>query len=472
MIVDLRADPRVRAGTRGPSALASLRPLLAAAACALTAQRILLVAVPWLVLTETGSPAATGLVSAAQVTPILLAKLFGGPLLDRAGPARIVSYADGICAAGMLLLATASTPPLWLIVAIMAAVGAAQGPSAAAKTALLAGITRTVRRPMQWGTGLMTTVERSATTLGPAAGGLLIAMIGGQRLLWLVAALFAGASLFTRAYRHRTPRAAADRRYWSELRDGAKFLLRDRSLTALLTMYAVTNWLDEALIVTMLPLWARTGGHSPALIGAALSAAGATAVLTALLSAYGGHHWPRRSVYLIAAVVSGPTRFAVLAIGLPPAAVLAVFAISGLGSGLISPLADAVQLERIPADLRGRVFTLVRAAAWIGIPGGGATGAVLTGIAGLPAALWICAVGYLAAAVYPGWRVAWHPPPGERPAPASAITSPDVGLHRTTESSTSPRPDSQTQTTDRHSVPGRPLSTTWFPPTLTARGRP
>lgn len=400
-----------QAGYTEPSRAAGLAALLAAASCGLTAQRVLLVAVPWLVLTETGSPAATGLVSAAQVTPILLAKLFGGPLLDRAGLARISVCGDAICAAGMLVLAAAGTPPLWLIVAVMAAVGAAQGPSAAARTALIAAVADTVRRPMQWGTGLMTTVERCATTLGPATGGLLIAVIGGQRLLWLVAALFTGASLFARAYLGRTPPAAADRSYWRELRDGAAFLVRDRSLAAVLVMYGVTNWLDEALLVCLFPVWARTGGHSPALIGAAISAAGATAVPTALLTAYTGHRWPRRRAYLLAAVISGPTRFAALAAGLPPLAVLAVFAVSGLGCGLVSPLADAVQLERIPAQLRGRVFTLSRAAAWIGIPAGGITGAGLTACVGLTAALWICAAGFLAAAIYPGWRVVWNPPP-------------------------------------------------------------
>lgn len=145
----------------------------------LTAQQIPLVAVPWLVLTKTGSPAATALVSAVQVTPILVAKLFAGPLLDRVRAARISVTGDLICAAGMLLVA-AGSPPLWLIVAVMTAVGAAQGPSAAAKAAVLAEVTRVVLRPTQWRTGLIATVERCATTLGPALAGLLIAVVGGN----------------------------------------------------------------------------------------------------------------------------------------------------------------------------------------------------------------------------------------------------------------------------------------------------
>jgi hypothetical protein len=93
----VHASPSSRAGSREQSRLAGLGALLASAACVLTAQRILLVAVPWLVLTETGSAAATGLVSAAQVTPVLLAKVFGGPLLDRVGGARFAVAGDLLC---------------------------------------------------------------------------------------------------------------------------------------------------------------------------------------------------------------------------------------------------------------------------------------------------------------------------------------------------------------------------------------
>jgi MFS family permease len=386
--------------------------LLAAAGCVLTAQRILLVALPWLVLAQTGSPAAAGLVSAAQTAPVLLTKIFAGPLLDRFGAGRIAVIGDLVCATGMVLLAAVDTPPLLLIAGVMAAVGATEGPSAAAKTALLPEVSgSTGQRPLQRGTGLMITVERAATTLGPALAGLLTAVIGGQRTLFAAAALFASASLLTRTSASDLPQVPTNGGYWRQLGEGAQMVRRDRTLVCLAVMFAITNWLDQALLILLFPLWARTHGHSPALVGAAISAAGTTAALTALATAYLGHKLPRRATYLWGALISGATRFAVLAAGFPSLVVIMVYAIAGLGSGLMNPLLDTVQLERMPAAVRGRALTLISAAAWIGIPAGAITAAALSAAIGLSGALWLCTAIYLAAILRPVWRIRWHPSP-------------------------------------------------------------
>jgi MFS family permease len=176
-------------------------------------------------------------------------------------------------------------------------------------------------------------------------------------------------------------------------------------------MFAVTNWLDQGLLVLLLPLWARSHGSSPAVVGAEISAAGAVATLTALTTAYIGHRLPRRATYLIGSVISGATRFAVLATGFPQTIVIIAYAIAGLGSGLINPLMETVQLERIPAAVRGRALTLIGAAAWIGIPAGGATAAALANALGVSDKLWLCACLYLAAVLLPAWQVTWHARP-------------------------------------------------------------
>lgn len=401
--------------------------LLAALGCVLTAQRIVLVAMPWLVLTGTGSPTAAGIVSAAQTAPLLLTKLLAGPLLDRLGAGRVAVTADLVCTAGMLLLAATATPPLWLIATVMAAVGATEGPSATARTALLPEATAISRRALHRGTGLMTTVERAATTVGPALAGLLIAEFGSQRTLFVAAGLFAAASRLTGSSASNPPRVLTQAGYWRQLGDGARAVSRDRTLVSLALMFAVTNWLDQALLVLLFPLWAQTHGDSPALVGGAISAAGATATLTALASAYVGHKLPRRPTYLAGAIISGATRFAVLAAGLPTPAVIIMYAIAGLGSGLINPLLETIQLERIPAAARGRALTLIGAAAWIGIPAGAITGAALNAAVGLTTALWLSAAVYLIASILPAWPVTWHLPsletaqPSQQPTPRIAI---------------------------------------------------
>ena len=46
-----------------------------------------MIAIPWLVLVTTGSATQTGLVAAAEITPLVMLKALGGPLIDRVGPA-------------------------------------------------------------------------------------------------------------------------------------------------------------------------------------------------------------------------------------------------------------------------------------------------------------------------------------------------------------------------------------------------
>jgi MFS family permease len=120
-------------------------------------------------------------------------------------------------------------------------------------------------------------------------------------------------------------------------------------------------------------------------------------------------------------LISGPTRLVVLALGWPPEAVIAVWALAGIGSGLFNPILETVQVESVPAEMRGRVLTMINALAWAGIPLGGLLGAFLLTTTGLPAALWVCGAAYLAAVLYPGHRLTWHPQPAPAAVPAAAI---------------------------------------------------
>jgi MFS family permease len=400
-----RSAPALPPGTS--PAWRGLAGLLVALTCVLSANRLLLVAVPRLVLTSTGSATQTGLVTMCQVVPYVVMQTVTGPLLDRVPPRRLGAVGDLISTVAVAVLAVAGTPPPWLIMLAMAVVGAADGPSAAAKSILLPLATRAAHQPLERGTGLVIAVERTATAVGPALAGLLIAEFSGSRTLWLAAALFGIASLVSAHALTDSPTPRRTDGYLRQLRQGAAFLRTDTSLRALVVMFAVTNFLDQALLVVLLPVWARAGGHGAAVVGMAISAFAAAAAASALIAAWIGHRFPRRLTYLTGFVLSGVSRFVALATGLPPAAVLAVFTAAGLGSGLVNPIVEAVQYERIPEELRGRVRTLITAWAWIGIPFGGLAGAGLIAVAGPVAALWVCASGYLAAVVYPGWRVGW-----------------------------------------------------------------
>ncbi|BCY11144.1 MFS transporter [Actinoplanes sp. L3-i22] len=389
-----------------------LSGVLSSQACTLSANRLLTVAVPWLVLDRTGSAAQTGLVVACQVLPYAFTQWLAGPLLDRIGPRRISVAGDVTSAAVLIVPAILGTPPLWLLTLMLLIVGCADGPASAAKRLLVPFAAADAGQSTVRGVGLATAVERTATAVGTAMAGWLVATLGGDRALWVAATMLGVATVIvtmtvTDPVRDR---GRDDETYLDRLRTGTTFLRGSPPLRALTAMFVVTNLLDQALMAVLLPVWARSGGHDATVVGLALSTVGLASIASALASAGFGTRLPRRATYLIGVLSSGPTRILVLALGLPPEVVIAVYALAGIGSGLFNPLLETLQVERIPAALRGRVQTLISAWAWAGIPIGGLFGAALLNFGGLTTALWICGLAYLAAVLRPAWRVDWSIP--------------------------------------------------------------
>ena len=68
--------------------------LLTAEAFSLTGTRVSMVALPWFVLTTTGSPIKTGLVALAEMLPLVVLKALSGPVIDRVGARRVSITCD------------------------------------------------------------------------------------------------------------------------------------------------------------------------------------------------------------------------------------------------------------------------------------------------------------------------------------------------------------------------------------------
>ena len=114
----------------------SIIGLLTTIGIATVGLRVAAIAIPWFVLTSTGSATQTGLVVAAELAPYVLAKAIGGPLVDRLGQRR-VSIAADVLSAGLFALIPVlhhlGALPLPALLVIVAAAGALRGPGDAAK---------------------------------------------------------------------------------------------------------------------------------------------------------------------------------------------------------------------------------------------------------------------------------------------------------------------------------------------------
>lgn len=400
----------------------ALAGFLTADAISLAGTRLSQIAVPWLVLTSTGSAARTGIVAFAEMAPLVVAQVLGGPWIDRAGPRRVaitVDVASGVAVALVPLLYAAGWLHFGPLLGLVALTGLLRGPSEVAHHAMVPSLVRHSGLSMERVTGLVGSIDRLAALVGAAAAGGVIALLGPADALLVDAASFllcaVVLSVSTRRVADRgtqthspSPQAGHLSAYLRELRGGWDVLRADPILLGLMAMVAVSNLLDQGYTTVMLPVWARDSGHGPAVIGLVGACMGGAALVGSLLAAWRGDRLPRFRTYVIGYLVAGAPRWVALALGLPLGAVAAVHVVAGLGAGFINPVLGAVQFERIPEDRMGRTSAISLAASWSLMPVGGLLAGLAVGGTGLVPALLIFGACYLVTTMAPALAPAWR----------------------------------------------------------------
>ncbi|MFB6888639.1 MFS transporter [Kitasatospora sp. NPDC056327] len=438
--------PAVRSAVPAAPAVArSFRPLagvLTAMAVSLTGTRVSAIALPWFVLATTGSATMTGVVAFVELTPYVLVKAFTGPVIDRLGP-RVVSWttdAVSAVAAGLVpLLHGLGLLPFWLLLVMVAVIGGARGPGDLAKEVMVPEAAELGRIPLERATGLSGVTERLATTIGPAIGGGLVAVLGPMAGLTVNAVAFAlGSLVIALALPRGTGRGATapsagpvapvasaaasegeagavgsegeqpTAGYWRMFREGFTFLRSEPLLLTVIVVVAATNLLDAAHLTVLVPVWARESGGGPAAIGLIGTAWGIAAVVGSLIAAAVAHRLPRRTVFFTGFLLGGAPRFVVLALDVPIGVVVAVFVVSGFGCGFLNPILGAVLFERVPRHLLGRVNALGDSLSWAGIPLGGLLAGASVTLVGLIPVLLVCGGLYVLTTTLSGLRPEWR----------------------------------------------------------------
>ena len=341
-----------------PRSLLPLVGVLSATALSVTANSVVAIAVPWLVLERTGSAALAGLAGAAAIAPIVFSALFGGALIDRIGRRRTSLIADALSATAVAAMPVAELTvglgiPLLLILVALGAVF--DSPGAAARESLRPDVARRAGRPLArinaWGEA----AEGIGYLAGPALAGLLLLVVGGFGTLWTSVVLFGLAMIVTAITvpSHLSPSPRPEP-YLRSVREGVRYVLRDRTLRAV-TLVAAVIW------VFILPF-------ETVVLNAHLQATGQVAAFGAILAAYAGggiagalgygaiaHRLPTRATLVGALALAGLFlgAFALLpAIGL----MVALALLAGIVTGPINPVCAVIIQSRTPERLRGRVI--------------------------------------------------------------------------------------------------------------------
>ena len=375
--------------------------LFAGNAVSLVGNVLALVATPWFVLQTTGSAALTGVTGAVAALPIIIAGILGGTIVDRLGFRRmsiIADLASGVTVALIPLLHYTVGLAFWQLLVLVFLGGLLDAPGTTARISLLPDLADLAGMRRERTNAIEQAISRFSFLLGPPLAGILIAAIGTSHVLWLNAASFAvSAALMAVLVPAPEPKPAStdttNERYIDGLRVAVRFLRENRLVMALLVQVSITNFLDAAISV-IYPIYAEREFGRALDLGFMFAAGAAGALTTTLLFAVFGHRLPRRETYIWAFVL---TSFPVVVLAFYPGLyiVLGALLVRGLGAGPLNPILSTLEQDRIPAELRGRVFGLMMACSWLTTPLGRVIGGYSVEGVGLSATLMAIAAAYL-----------------------------------------------------------------------------
>lgn len=407
-------------------AIGSLSALLAAHAISQTGNVITAFAIPFYVLGLGGSGIEVGIAAFFSTAPIVVGGALGGVVVDRVGHRRAAIVADLISGVTVLcipVLALTVGLPFWALLVLVFAGGLLDTPGQTARRVMLPRLTERAGIRLERSVGLLDGSERLARMIGATVAGLLVALMGPIAALFVNAATFAVSAVLTRLFVPAEPlppappapaEQAAEHSadeptgYWRDLAAGLRFVIRDPLMRLIVGLVLVTNLMDAARGSTLLPLYANDRLGGAAALGLLVAVMGGCALLGNIAFGFVAHRVDRRVTLAVCFALAGGPSSAAFALGSPLPVLVAVTAVAGLAAGSLNPILGTVELERVPDHMRGRVFGLVNAGAWAGVPFGALLGGIAADTIGLSWAFGIIAVAYTVVTLSPLLGGSWR----------------------------------------------------------------
>jgi MFS family permease len=316
-------------------------------------------ALPWFVLTTTGSPTKMGLVFAAELAPMALLGIPAGSVVHRLGPRRSMLIADAArvpIVAAIPFLHEVGGLSFGLILVLTGLYGLFSCAYFTCQRLILPAVVGEDEQALAQANSLVEGATNVTQLLGPALAGVLIAFMGAANVMWLDAASFLIAFLlvasFVRIAREVEVEVDEDA---GGLWAGLGYLRRD-PLVARASLSSLVFGFVFSLLVASFPVLAYTEyDQNPRVAGILLSAIGAGQVVGSLL-AYRLVTRIRPMRMAAAAVVLTAAPLWLLVPNLPLAVVAVALAVCGGSIPMINAPYLGMLSIRIPRALRGKVI--------------------------------------------------------------------------------------------------------------------
>jgi hypothetical protein len=243
---------------------------------------------------------------------------------------------------------------------------AVAGAFAAFQSPAFTAATTTLVEPEDYGRagGLRAIANFGPDSVAPFAAGIVLVSLGIAGVLvidviTLLVAMVTLAAVHVPHPRTSTEGTASRARFWTEMRDGARYLGAHRGLLGLMAIFTGINLIGTLTYMSVLPpmILARTGRDTIAL-ASVQSMLGAAAVIGgAVMTAWGG---PRRKIHGVLA--GGAVSFFVGDVLFAVGRSLTTWLVAAFVGSLLIPIMmacdQAIWQKAVPAALQGRVFAL------------------------------------------------------------------------------------------------------------------
>ena len=385
-----------------------LRALLAAEVISTTGAQMTRLALPWFVLTTTGSPARMTLVMMAELAGFAIAGLPAGSLVQRLGARRSMLGADAVRAPLMMLVPVLHWTghlSLAALVVVALLLGVLGAPYFTAQKVILPELIGEDEQTMSQANALFQGAIRTTMLLGPPIGGVLIGLMGAANVLVVDAATYVVSFLLVTLFvpaGHATAEVEESRGILA----GLRFLVHEPLLRIWIPLFVAGDAAWQAFFAAVPVLVVERFGADAKIAGALFAAFGAGALSGNILSF---RFLSQRIDGLRLIALSVPFQAAplwVLPLDVGAGALFVAVLVSGVANGICNPSIHSIWTLRMPAAIRPKAMAASTTIWGLGMPLGlvvagpvlsaFGTGPVLVGFAAVQS---VCMLGVAAASL-------------------------------------------------------------------------
>jgi MFS family permease len=322
-----------------------------------------LVALPWLVLQQTGSAVTMGAILMTGAIPRALLMLMGGAVSDRMSARKIMmatATARTLCVTVIGVLVWLRILRTWELYALAFAFGVADAFAVPAQTAYMPSLLQ--REQLVAASSVSQSTGQLTTILGPVPAGFVIQTLGVAWAFFVDAISF----LFIIGALWKLPdppkSQAARKAMWHSIAEGIAYVGKDVPLRSLMLLATTLNFCIAGPVSIGLAYLTKTRFGSPAAYGIVISAVAAGSLLGALLA--GVWKIRRRGVMILA--VAAVLGLCLGSVGLmnTVGSVAGVLLVMGAAAGMVNVHIGAWAMQRIDAAVRGRVASVLMLASF------------------------------------------------------------------------------------------------------------